>query len=252
MKLKHDVDHFRGKHSEIFTKLFKKKRHEKAKKIMVHPIRTCQFALQLLEKGTATFDTAKHQGVVYDYTTANQYTYEMRESKAETWEELQAWWLEIMYALFLLKFPLPGWFFCGLPTLISFYDRGLPPSVKFACVYLFQISSTLIFCSITSHLFSFNLDQQFRKVTNAYKQNTPLLSVPTLLTTHYPAAGNWKPPENTESADQFWVLSTESRNERVWIVDYLKRQREALPQVIPFFKRCTRVSTRRVVLCGRF
>lgn len=51
MKLKHELDHYRGKHQEIFMKLFHKKRSDKARKIMVHPIRAFQFALQILEKG---------------------------------------------------------------------------------------------------------------------------------------------------------------------------------------------------------
>lgn len=88
MKLKHEVDHYRGKHQEIFTKLFKKKRVEKAKKIMVHPIRCCQFALQILEEGLAFFLCSLHmqggstiiQQQMNTHTTSERATHKLGKS----------------------------------------------------------------------------------------------------------------------------------------------------------------------------
>lgn len=77
----------------------------------------------------------------------------------------------------------------------------------------------------------YNLDNEFRKITNRYKLSTPLMSAPSLLTTHYSSpTSSWQPPTNME-VESFCVVPSPEHTRKIYIRDYLIKKRQEMSRV---------------------
>lgn len=88
MKLKHEVDKFKGAHEEISLRLFRQGKEPKGKKILIHPLRVLEYAMQILAKGS-----------VYDFEAANRYKRELDDTTFGSPEKAREWLYEKVYHL---------------------------------------------------------------------------------------------------------------------------------------------------------
>jgi hypothetical protein len=90
MKLKHQVDVFKGVHEDIAFGLLKKKNFSKARKILIHCIRCMKFGIQIAK-----------DGFISDFKAANHQFYEIQKLEDNV-ESIKTWFYDQMYPLDVL------------------------------------------------------------------------------------------------------------------------------------------------------
>lgn len=93
-------------------------------------------------------------------------------------------------------------------------------------------SNVQLFFLLFLTFFRNNLDQKFREITNEYKQSTPLMNLPSLLT-HYSSTTSWKPPESKEHDESLYnIVSVKDHTSKAYIIDYLLRKQSEMNEVM--------------------